>query len=67
MRLLSKKKIKKIMGKEEIITVGEFIKRYTGDTMSPDCMNIYYKIYILNNEYLMIYNDTYPIKVGRKK
>ncbi len=65
--LLNKRKVKKILAKGEIITVGEFIKRYTDSTMSPFGMDIFYKCYIMSCSFLKVYNNKYPIKVERKR
>lgn len=67
MELLSKRKIKKIMEKGEIISVGEFIKRYNGDTMGPFGMDLFFSLYIQNSRHLIVHYGKYPIMVERRK
>ena len=67
MEMLSRRKVRKILKPKEVVTVGEFIKRYTGDTMSPMGMDLWFTIYIRNSNYLLVHDEKYPITVERKK
>lgn len=64
---LSKRKIKKILQKKEVVTVGEFIKKYYGDTVTPFTMNLFYNLYIRESKHLIVHDENYPITVERRK